>query len=154
MVTMTKRPPETRPYRALGRRIAAARAARKLTQRQLAELIDVSSSYPNQIEQGRNRPDTDVLAAIARVLELDYDELAVLAGYQRRQAPDVRVEGSSETAALLRQYAEYPPEFLRMLLDVGRRMWLWPGRSVSDPEGPVRRIAEDGTERDTEQPPQ
>jgi transcriptional regulator with XRE-family HTH domain len=87
MVTLMAREPAARPYLALGRRIASARRAAGLTQRQFAQRVGISEGYPNQIEQGRNRPDTDLLQTIARVLSLEYNEMGALAGYLR-PAPD------------------------------------------------------------------
>src|SRR5215831_3542107 len=72
-----------RPYLALGRRIAELRHYARLSQRELAHNAGYSEGYIPRIERGLNRPEPDVLRAIARALSADYDELAVLAGYQR-----------------------------------------------------------------------
>ena len=51
------------------------RKHRGITQRQLAEKADISTVYLSQIELGERRGSTDVLAAIARALDLTLDDI-------------------------------------------------------------------------------
>lgn len=59
----------------IGNRIRKFREDRKLSQKQLAELIGVSNSRVSNWEQGINRPDADILAEICRALEVSPSEL-------------------------------------------------------------------------------
>ncbi|MFJ6214179.1 helix-turn-helix domain-containing protein [Streptomyces sp. NPDC092296] len=52
-------------------RVAAARTARGLTQRQLATAAQVSLAMVRAVEQGTRRPGEEVLAALARALRVD-----------------------------------------------------------------------------------
>lgn len=59
----------------IGNRIRKYREDRKLSQKQLAELIGVSNSRVSNWEQGINRPDADILAEICRALQVSPSEL-------------------------------------------------------------------------------
>ena len=54
------------------------REYRGLTQQQLAEGVGISVPYLSQIESGRRKGSTEVLAAIAKELDLSLDDIAVL----------------------------------------------------------------------------
>lgn len=51
------------------------REYRRMTQQQLAEKAGISASYLSQIESGTRTGTADVLRAIARVLQVDLDEI-------------------------------------------------------------------------------
>lgn len=51
------------------------RKHRGITQRQLAEKADISAAYLSQIELGERKGSADVLAAIARALDLTLDDI-------------------------------------------------------------------------------
>lgn len=51
------------------------RVYRGLTRQQLAEAADISVPYLSQIESGKRKGSTEVLAAIARALELSLDDI-------------------------------------------------------------------------------
>jgi len=51
------------------------REYRGLTQQQLAEAAGISVPYLSQIESGKRKGSTDVLAAIAKVLRLSLDDI-------------------------------------------------------------------------------
>jgi DNA-binding XRE family transcriptional regulator len=55
----------------LGERIAAARRARGMSQRELAAVAGCSVSLVSQIEQGRSKASVDFLRGVGRVLRLD-----------------------------------------------------------------------------------
>lgn len=54
----------------IGSRIRKYREENNLTQKQLAEKIGVSNSRVSNWEQGLNRPDADILAAICVALDV------------------------------------------------------------------------------------
>lgn len=59
----------------IGNRIRKYREDRKLSQKQLAELIGVSNSRVSNWEQGINRPDADILAELCKALQVSPSEL-------------------------------------------------------------------------------
>ena len=59
----------------IGNRIRKYREDRKLSQKELAELIGVSNSRVSNWEQGINRPDANILAEICRALQVSPSEL-------------------------------------------------------------------------------
>ena len=86
----------------IGGRIRKYREEQGINQKQLAQMIGVSNSRVSNWEQGLNRPDADILAAICRVLkvspsqlldvnlapdELDEQERRVIQAYRER--PDL-----------------------------------------------------------------
>lgn len=54
----------------IGNRIRKYREERNMTQKQLAERIGVSNSRVSNWEQGLNRPDADILAAVCVALDV------------------------------------------------------------------------------------
>lgn len=54
----------------IGNRIRQYREKKKLTQKQLADLIGVSNSRISNWEKGINRPDADIIADICRALDV------------------------------------------------------------------------------------
>ena len=54
----------------IGRNIKAARDAKGLTQRDLAEAIDTDSFSVSRWERGAHKPSDDALAALAAALEM------------------------------------------------------------------------------------
>jgi transcriptional regulator with XRE-family HTH domain len=73
LVTVTHRP-------SLGDIIRLHRERRRLTLRMFAELTGISNPYLSQIERGLRAPSEQVIATIARSLEMDADDLYELAG--------------------------------------------------------------------------
>jgi transcriptional regulator with XRE-family HTH domain len=64
-----------------GQRLRELRRAKNITQRDLAMRIDVDFTYLSKIENDRMpAPSAKVIAALARELHADPDELSVLAG--------------------------------------------------------------------------
>lgn len=59
----------------IGSRIRKYREAKKISQKELARLIGVSSSRVSNWEQGINRPDVDFLASICKALQVSPSEL-------------------------------------------------------------------------------
>lgn len=62
-------------YSLIGLRIKENRMLKKITQEELAELIEISPGFMSLIETGRKRPSLDTLLAICRVLEITLNEL-------------------------------------------------------------------------------
>ncbi len=59
----------------IGARIKSKRASRKITQRALAEKVDISASAINKFEKGEKKPSTAVLLRIAEQLDTTTDYL-------------------------------------------------------------------------------
>lgn len=113
----------TQPYRPLGRYIAARRKALRLSQRELSRAAGLADSYVGLIELGRHRPEPDRLRALARVLGVDYSDLAQLAGFmQRPQGDVVSIDVPVEKASLLRRAAELPRRALEIGIETAGRV--------------------------------
>jgi transcriptional regulator with XRE-family HTH domain/uncharacterized RmlC-like cupin family protein len=66
---------DTPAYSELGDRLRAARAARGLSLRSLADRLGVSPSLISQVERGLARPSVNTLYAMARELDVSFDAL-------------------------------------------------------------------------------
>lgn len=66
----------------LGRRIAAYRQELKMTQRALAEAIEVDPARMNRIERGSEMPTAIQVIALARALNVSSDELLQVEGME------------------------------------------------------------------------
>ncbi|MBQ2809291.1 MAG: helix-turn-helix transcriptional regulator [Clostridia bacterium] len=62
-------------YKLLGERIRAQRKLKKYTLEQLAERLDVSTTFIGQIERAKGVPSLETLVKIANVLEVSIDSL-------------------------------------------------------------------------------
>lgn len=60
-----------------GRRIKEARERKNLTQEELVELVDLSSTHVSVIERGLKAPKTDTFVSIANALDVSADSLLV-----------------------------------------------------------------------------
>ena len=72
--------------RTLGDCVRDARTDKDLGLRELAKRLEVAPSYLSDIENDRRTPSEEVLHAVARELELDFDELMARAGRVGQQA--------------------------------------------------------------------
>ena len=61
--------------KAVGRRIKAAREQKRLTQEQVAELVDLSPMHVSVIERGVKLPKLETLINLANVLDVSADVL-------------------------------------------------------------------------------
>ena len=61
--------------KAVGRRIKTARERNKLTQEQLAEMVNLSPMHVSVIERGVKLPKLETLINIANILDVSADEL-------------------------------------------------------------------------------
>ena len=64
-------------YISIGKRIAKTRKKRKITQEQLAEELDSSSTYISNIERAAKKPSLKMLVKIASILEISLDYLVM-----------------------------------------------------------------------------
>lgn len=72
----------------LGETIRQAREQRNISLRKLAEQLHMHQSYISRVEQGIFRqPSPEKLQRIAEYLDLDYNDLCALAGYQAPGLP-------------------------------------------------------------------
>ena len=62
-------------YELLGKQIRERRKEKKYTLEQLAEKLDVSTTFIGQIERAKGIPSLETLVKIANVLEISVDEL-------------------------------------------------------------------------------
>lgn len=93
--------------KAIGQRIKKAREKKKLTQEQLAELVDLSPMHISVIERGAKPPKLETLVNIANALGVSTDTLL-------QDVIDNRIKAvSSEAADLLSQLS--PEEQRRVL---------------------------------------
>lgn len=69
-----------RPEETLGDRVRTARARKRLTLRDAAEQIGRSPSFLSDIEHNRRFPSEDVARDLAKLLELDPDDLMAASG--------------------------------------------------------------------------
>ena len=60
---------------AVGKRVRAARQAKKLTQEELAAMADVSPTHIGVIERGQKLPNLDTFISIANALDVSADYL-------------------------------------------------------------------------------
>lgn len=62
-------------YEKIGQRIRGWRIRKKMTQEQMATLIEREPAYISRIENGRQKPSLDTLLRICCALELDISDL-------------------------------------------------------------------------------
>lgn len=62
-----------------GNAIRVSRAARRMSQKDLAVRLNLDASYLSLLEKGTRKPSLDTLEAVARVLEIPLDLLLLLA---------------------------------------------------------------------------
>jgi transcriptional regulator with XRE-family HTH domain len=106
LISVTHRP-------SLGDIIRRQRELRRLPLRRFAELAGISNPYLSQIERGLRAPSERVVAAIARSLEMNADDLYELAGI----LVDDEAEPSGVAAAIEADPALTPRQ-RRILLEV------------------------------------
>ena len=72
----------------IGQRIRRERLAREMTQRELADAVDVGVPHISKVEDDRESPSDDLLRRIATALKIDADELFIVA----RRLPEEMIE--------------------------------------------------------------
>jgi transcriptional regulator with XRE-family HTH domain len=98
----------------LGDVLREARLDLDLGLRELARALEKSPSYISDIENDRRVPSEDVLAALAKILGLDFEQLMALAGRLGTETHRL-VERSPEAVALFRKISSLGPEQLRQI---------------------------------------
>lgn len=68
------------PPASLGQRIKQKRLSLGMTQRELAESVGISVPYASKIEADKETPTDEKIRKVAKVLQLDADELILTAG--------------------------------------------------------------------------
>jgi transcriptional regulator with XRE-family HTH domain len=91
----------------LGENLARIRKARRLTQLQLADLVDVQPRLISRWETGESKPQLDHLVRLAEVLEVSLDELVKGDGAGPPSGFDV---GNKRLKELCRQVDRLPEE--------------------------------------------
>lgn len=90
----------------IGQRIKRERLALEMTQRELAEAVDVGVPHISKVEAGRENPSDDLLRRLADVFKAEADELFLVA----RRLPDAMIEDlaadPAEALAFLRTWRE------------------------------------------------
>src|SRR6266498_294686 len=93
------------------------------TQRELAELTDVSNPYLSQLERGLHQPSVRVLKAIANALNLSAETLLAQSGLldAGRSQPDAET-GESSVEAAIRTDATLSDDQKEALINLYRTM--------------------------------
>lgn len=127
-------------HTALARLVKRARLARNLQQKTVAERAGISTGYYGWVERGTRRPRPEVLARIARVLDIDPLDASRAAGYAPAALGAQIVSAETiEQAAWLRQFAaRFSAEELERLYEFALA---WQPREPTAPEERVRRRA-------------
>ena len=94
----------------LGKRIRDARKQRKLTQGELAAIIQISPSYMSEIEMGKTNFSVEIFARISEALQISADWLL------RTNIPEVNALYSSEVAEVLTDCSPSETELLLKIL--------------------------------------
>ena len=97
----------------VGRRIRAARVARKMSQAALAEKANLSSAEISQIECGRSDPRTQTLIRIVEALQVSSDTIL------RPNVPSVVSIGKNEFDELL---SDCTPQEIESILTISRQL--------------------------------
>lgn len=93
-----------------GKLIRKARKDKGFSQRELAKLLSVDFTYLSKLENDRADypPKEEVIRSLARNLDLDEEELIVLAGRLPHQYEDFLKQNYKAMPALLRRMQENP----------------------------------------------
>lgn len=78
------------PMDLFGKNLARLRKQRKLTQQQLADLLDVQQRLIGRWETGEGKPQFDYLVKLADVLEVNIDDL--IRGSASNETPDFAIK--------------------------------------------------------------
>ena len=95
-------------FKVIGARIQKCRTERKMTQAELAEIIDTNQKHLSRIEGGYHRSTLDAIVAIARALYVSVDYL--IADYNDSSNP-------STLQVILDEIRDFTPQQLELLQD-------------------------------------
>jgi transcriptional regulator with XRE-family HTH domain len=95
--------PSTPPEIPFGQLLRDTREAKGITLRKFAQIVDLSATYVSKIERGEMAaPGEETIKRIAKVLEIDEDELLGLAGKVSTDLKDIILEHPKAVANFLR----------------------------------------------------
>lgn len=99
-----------------GKLIRQARKAKRYSQRELAELLEVDFTYLSKLENERAEypPKEDVIRSLARHLDLNEEELIFLAGRIPQRDEDLLKQNYKDMPVLFRRMRE-DPEFVQKI---------------------------------------
>jgi transcriptional regulator with XRE-family HTH domain len=100
----------------LGAFIRSQRTLAELSQRQLAEMTNVSNAYLSQLERGLHQPSLRVLSAIADALHIPTEELLRHAGVRADEGSRSRDVASGGTVAAISNDEELSPSDRAVLI--------------------------------------
>lgn len=92
----------------LGARIRAARTARGLSLRSVAQSLGVSASLVSQIEIGKTQPSVSTLYALASHLGVSIDELMGMPAAASESSDGAPIDHGSPSAPIVQQAADNP----------------------------------------------
>ena len=95
----------------IGTRIQEIRKAKKLTQEQLAEMVDLSPSYISAVERGAKTPKPETLIELANTLGASADDLL---------GDVVNASIKSSASELSERIENLPKERQRVILEIVR----------------------------------
>lgn len=110
---------EWQPHETIADRLRVGRARKRMTLRQTATAVGVSASYLSDIENGRKTPSEEVVLGLAKVLDLDSDDLLAAAG-RIGESADEYLRANPDAGVLFRRLSEYRvgPEGLKQLISM------------------------------------
>lgn len=91
----------------LGDRIRKARLAKGLTQKQLAEMLNITDATVNRYERGIRKPDPEMLKAIADILNVSVDYLLGKTDIPNLHVPESYFQKYAVTKRDLTQYENF-----------------------------------------------
>lgn len=98
--------------RSFGNKIWQSRRKKKLSQREVANLIGVDHTYLSKLENDRVEPSPKIIDALAKHLDLNAEELTYLAGKMTQEDSEAFEElikaNPQEMVALFRRVREHP----------------------------------------------
>lgn len=96
LLTMSTGRPPSKVATDFGKRVAEARRQRGLTQRQLADQLDVSQKMVDYFERRAENVTADILKRLAVALEVSADELLGLRSKRPKPGPKSRLQTQIE----------------------------------------------------------
>lgn len=99
-----------------GELIKEARKEKKITQREMANLIGVDFTYISKIETGALEPPSeDVIKKISKILDIDDKELFIAAKKVPTEFKNTIMEEDSTANMFFRKYPSLTPEQLKKI---------------------------------------
>ena len=88
-------------YEKIGQRIRGWRIRKKMTQEQMATLIEREPAYISRIENGRQKPSLDTLLRICCALELDISDLLLNMSNVKKNQIELLLDGCNDCEAIV-----------------------------------------------------